>query len=276
MLFSGTIADNISYGLDPTLSKETRILLSPDSTPEEKATAKLALKDRIIDAAKMANAHEFISKFPQGYDTDVGSSGSSMSGGQKQRIAIARALIKKPAVLLLDEATSALDASSERLVQQSIDMLQASKMQTTIVIAHRLSTIRGADKIAVVSQGVIAELGTHDDLVLKNGIYADLIRLQMTDLAEAPAAEEGEADEETKDGETRPTMSLEPLSPTDPGTPHAVNTDKPTTSTTDTKVEAELSKEEKKVISQRIWAMIYHLWHWLAVAFVGALFFGAV
>ena len=274
MLFSGTIADNISYGLDPTLSKETRILLSPESTPEEKATAKLALKDRIIDAAKMANAHEFISKFPQGYDTDVGSSGSSMSGGQKQRIAIARALIKKPAVLLLDEATSALDASSERLVQQSIDILQQSKLQTTIVIAHRLSTIRGADKIAVVSHGVIAELGTHDDLVLKNGIYADLIRLQMTDLAEAPPAD---ADEETKDGETRPTMSLEPLSHTDPSTPHIVDTDKPPqTTATDAKVVAELSKEEKKVISQRIWAMIYHLWHWLAVAFVGALFFGAV
>ncbi len=106
-----------------------------------------------------ANAHDFIMGFPQGYDTDVGSNGVAMSGGQKQRIAIARALVKRPAVLLLDEATSALDASSEKIVQQSIDALSRSHSQTTIVIAHRLSTIRTADKIAVVSEGVIAELG---------------------------------------------------------------------------------------------------------------------
>ena len=97
--------------------------------------------------------------FPQGYDTDVGSNGVAMSGGQKQRIAIARALVKRPAVLLLDEATSALDAASEKVVQQSIDALSRSHSQTTIVIAHRLSTIRTADKIAVVSEGIIAELG---------------------------------------------------------------------------------------------------------------------
>jgi ATP-binding cassette subfamily B (MDR/TAP) protein 1 len=102
-----------------------------------------------------------------------------MSGGQKQRIAIARALIKRPAVLLLDEATSALDATSERIVQKSIDMLQQSKAQTTIVIAHRLSTIRNADKIAVVSAGSIVELGTHDELLAKGGAYADLVKLQV-------------------------------------------------------------------------------------------------
>jgi ABC-type multidrug transport system fused ATPase/permease subunit len=102
-----------------------------------------------------------------------------MSGGQKQRIAIARALIKKPAVLLLDEATSALDAVSEKVVQESIDALQRSKAQTTIVIAHRLGTIRNADKICVLSEGRVKEIGTHDELFAANGLYADLFRLQM-------------------------------------------------------------------------------------------------
>ena len=102
-----------------------------------------------------------------------------MSGGQKQRIAIARALVKKPAVLLLDEATSALDAASERVVQESIDALQQSKAQTTIVIAHRLSTIRNADKIAVVSEGRIVEIGRHEELIACGGAYADLIHLQV-------------------------------------------------------------------------------------------------
>ena len=126
--------------------------------------------------------YQCVCLFPQGYDTDVGSNGVAMSGGQKQRIAIARALVKRPAVLLLDEATSALDAASERVVQQSIDALSRSHAQTTIVIAHRLSTIRSADKIAVVSEGLIAELGTHQDLIARNGLYADLVRLQVNSI----------------------------------------------------------------------------------------------
>ena len=132
-----------------------------------------ATPDDVIMACKDSNAHEFIRKFPQKYDTDVGESSIMVSGGQKQRIAIARALIKRPAVLLLDEATSALDAASERLVQESIDKLQQSKMQTTIVIAHRLTTIKNADKIVVIDKGEVVEIGTHEQLLEKeNGIYA--------------------------------------------------------------------------------------------------------
>lgn len=140
-------------------------------------------------------------EFPNGYDTDVGSNGVAMSGGQKQRIAIARALVKNPAVLLLDEATSALDATSERIVQESIDKLQRAKAQTTIVIAHRLSTIRNADKIAVVSDGVIAELGTHDELIALGGVYKDLVALQLTATNDEDK-EEGEQEEQEK-GEGR-------------------------------------------------------------------------
>ena len=132
------------------------------------------LDEDIRIACVSSHAHEFIENFPDGYDTNVGEGSIMVSGGQKQRIAIARALIKKPAVLLLDEATSALDANSERIVQESIDALQAAKSQTTIVIAHRLSTIRNADKIVVIDQGVVLETGTHDELLDKGGLYSQL------------------------------------------------------------------------------------------------------
>jgi ATP-binding cassette subfamily B (MDR/TAP) protein 1 len=150
VLFTGTIAENIAYG-------------KPGASRSE-----------IEAAAKMANAHQFISEFPDGYDTSVGGGGGQLSGGQKQRVAIARAIIKNPSVLLLDEATSALDTESERVVQAALDDLLSKVKRTTIVIAHRLSTIRNSDKICVVEQGRIVEEGTHDQLMAKKGFYFKL------------------------------------------------------------------------------------------------------
>ena len=150
------------------------VVPSVESDVESQVAATGAVPEDVIDACKASNAHDFISTFQQGYHTDVGESSMMVSGGQKQRIAIARALIKKPAVLLLDEATSALDANSEKMVQESIDKLNEMKSQTTIIIAHRLSTIRNADKIVVVEKGQVVEIGKHDELLAKQGLYASL------------------------------------------------------------------------------------------------------
>lgn len=160
-LFNRSVFDNISYGLP-----------HDDGTPVSMS--------EVTEAAKLANAHDFISGLPDGYDTVVGQRGDQLSGGQRQRVAIARSLIRRPAVLLLDEATSALDSSSERLVQQALE--RAAEGRTTIVVAHRLSTIRNADVIAVVRRGRIVESGTHDSLLRKNGFYADLIQHQLTEV----------------------------------------------------------------------------------------------
>lgn len=154
LLFGGTIRENIAYG-------------------KENAT-----EEEIIQAAKQANAFEFITSFPEGFETQVGDRGIQLSGGQKQRIAIARALLKNPTILILDEATSALDSESERLVQEALERLM--KGRTSFVIAHRLSTIRNADKIYVIENGKVAEEGTHDELIkVEEGIYAGLVNLQM-------------------------------------------------------------------------------------------------
>jgi len=129
-----------------------------------------------VEAAKQANAWEFIEGFPEKLDTTVGERGVQLSGGQRQRIAIARALLKDPQLLILDEATSALDSESEHLVQEALDRLM--KGRTSVVIAHRLSTIRGAHQILVMNEGQVVERGTHDDLIAQQGTYAELVRLQ--------------------------------------------------------------------------------------------------
>ncbi|SPO30387.1 probable Leptomycin B resistance protein pmd1 [Ustilago trichophora] len=160
-LFSTDIRTNIAHGLINT----------PFQNASEEEREKL-----IVDAAKMANAHGFISQLPNGYSTMVGERGFLLSGGQKQRIAIARAIVKNPRILLLDEATSALDTQSEAVVQDALE--QASQNRTTITIAHRLSTIKNADKIVVMGKGVILETGKHDELLALNGAYAQLVDAQ--------------------------------------------------------------------------------------------------
>ncbi|XP_010884312.1 mitochondrial potassium channel ATP-binding subunit [Esox lucius] len=155
VLFCSSVMENIRFG-------------KPEATDAE-----------VIHAAKQANAHRFITGFPDGYNTLVGERGVTMSGGQKQRIAIARALIKNPSILILDEATSALDAESERVVQEALD--KATIGRTVLIIAHRLSTIQRADLICVMSNGRILEAGTHIELLSKGGLYADLIRRQRSE-----------------------------------------------------------------------------------------------
>ncbi len=160
-LFGTTIFNNIRHGLIGT---------KYENESEEKQ------KDLIIGAAKMANAHDFISALPEGYETNVGERGFLLSGGQKQRIAIARAIVSDPKILLLDEATSALDTKSEGVVQAALEV--AAEGRTTISIAHRLSTIKNADNIVVMSEGRIIEQGTHDELLLKEGAYYNLVQAQ--------------------------------------------------------------------------------------------------
>ncbi|HIA6710302.1 TPA: SAV1866 family putative multidrug efflux ABC transporter [Staphylococcus aureus] len=152
ILFSDTVKENILLGL-------------PTATDEE-----------VVEAAKMANAHDFIMNLPQGYDTEVGERGVKLSGGQKQRLSIARIFLNNPPILILDEATSALDLESESIIQEALDVL--SKDRTTLIVAHRLSTITHADKIVVIENGHIVETGTHRELIAKQGAYEHLYSIQ--------------------------------------------------------------------------------------------------
>lgn len=153
MLFGGTIRENILYGrLD-------------------------ASEEDLIAAATAANAHDFIMSLPDRYETIVGERGIKLSGGQRQRVAIARAILKDPRILLLDEATSSLDNESEHLVQEALRRLMQKR--TTLIIAHRLSTVRIAHRIAVMDQGHLVELGTHDELIARSGVYARLYEMQF-------------------------------------------------------------------------------------------------
>jgi len=152
ILFNDTIANNISLG-------------KPDATEEE-----------IIQAAKIANAHDFIIRKEEGYQTNIGDRGTKLSGGERQRVTIARALLKNPPILILDEATSSLDTESERLVQDAINHMMQNR--TSIVIAHRLSTIRHADEIIVLQKGKIVERGSHDQLIQQGGFYKKLVEMQ--------------------------------------------------------------------------------------------------
>jgi len=152
VLFYGSVRDNIAYG-------------RPEATDEE-----------IIEAAKLANAHEFIARMPHGYDTLVGERGITLSGGQRQRIGIARAVVRNSPILVLDEPTAALDPEAEKIVMEALEKLMEGR--TVITIAHRLSTICDADKIIVLKGGYVAEQGTHDELMDQEGMYADLYNVQ--------------------------------------------------------------------------------------------------
>jgi len=152
ILFNDTVRNNIALGKENAADEE------------------------IIAAAKIANAHEFITELAKGYDTNIGDSGNKLSGGQKQRLSIARAVLKNPPIMILDEATSALDTESERLVQDALEKMMMNR--TSIVIAHRLSTIQNANTIVVLQKGKIVEQGSHEELMSKNGAYKKLVELQ--------------------------------------------------------------------------------------------------
>jgi len=159
-LFDGTVAENIKYG-------------QFDATRED-----------VVEAAKLAEAHDFITNLPDGYDQDIGERGVKLSGGQRQRVAIARTILQRPGIMVFDEATSAVDTETEMLIQRSIDQLAADR--TAFIIAHRLSTVRDADVILVIEDGEIVERGTHDDLLTEDGLYANLWRVQAGEIEKLP------------------------------------------------------------------------------------------
>ena len=161
VLFNDTVYNNITFGVDTT----------------QPAPNGMSWQQAVEQAARIANAHQFITDMPEGYDTVIGDRGSRLSGGQRQRLSIARAILKNPPILILDEATSALDTESEKLVQEALEHLMAER--TTLVVAHRLSTIKHADLICVLHEGQIVERGTHEDLYKLGGYYTKLVDMQQ-------------------------------------------------------------------------------------------------
>ena len=155
VLFSGTVTQNIAYAMNGAVDMAA-----------------------VEAAARLAHAHEFISRLPHGYDTPIGEDGARLSGGERQRLAIARAVLRNPSILLLDEATSALDAESEQLIQDALNRLMRDR--TTIVVAHRLSTVRAADAIAVLQEGRIVSQGKHAELMSAGGLYKKLYEMQFS------------------------------------------------------------------------------------------------
>lgn len=174
ILFDDTVAGNIAYGMDGTASREV-----------------------IENAARAANAHEFIEALPDGYNTMLGEDGVRLSGGERQRIAIARSILQDPPILLLDEATSALDAESEKIIQEALDRLM--KGRTTVVVAHRLATVRGANEIAVLDKGRIVERGGHESLMASGGLYRRLCEMQFSVNGDEPSAPEVEGSKDPGD-----------------------------------------------------------------------------
>jgi ATP-binding cassette subfamily B protein len=172
-LFFGTIAENICYG-------------KPEATREE-----------IVAAARAAHAHEFILRLPQGYDSLVGERGQALSGGERQRISIARALLIDPRILIMDEATSSVDTTTEKEIQKALDNLVQGR--TTIAIAHRLSTLRKADRLVVLDRGQIVEVGSHDELMLREGAYYRLYQAQLRNADTEPTL----VDEDSEDSDER-------------------------------------------------------------------------
>ncbi|KAI9498760.1 putative ABC transporter protein [Zychaea mexicana] len=264
VLFNMTIRQNLLMGVHHQVSQE-----------------------EIIEACVKANCHTFISNLPKGYDTLVGEHGGMMSGGQKQRIAIARAILKNPPILLLDEATSALDTQSERLVQRALDVAAADR--TTIVIAHRLSTIRNADLIVVMQQGDLVEQGSHNELVARNGVYAELVRKQQIATKQVGATEDEEFDEEellrkeNEELEQHITKAIEAdaLDEKEPGGQHLVRMS--TTSSIDAyELKLHKNKEERKMRKKqsapigRILQQMRSEWPLLFLGSIGATLAGAV